>query len=78
MMLYFKVEVYDDEGARQCLNVLCNKCRLETIQDGYKLIATEYKENTIDKIYWCDNCLVGSDHELWQEAFNKSIKKKYG
>jgi len=75
-MKFIKLEAYLD-GERQCLNVICSKCFKE-VREEYEIKRTEIVKSTKDKCYWCDCCLTGSDHPLFERKMKENrLKKRY-
>jgi len=75
-MKFIKVETYLD-GERQYLNIVCSKCFKE-VSEEYEIKGTEIIKSSNTKCYWCDCCLAGSDHPLFEQKMKENkIKKGY-
>ena len=73
-MKFIKVEAYLD-NERQCLNVVCPNCFKE-VDNEYEIKNMVIVESNINKCYWCDCCLEGSDHPLFEQKMLENKKKK--
>jgi len=70
---FYKVEAYLG-NERQCLNVVCKKCLTDTLNEYKVKVLIPVKEN--NKCYWCDCCLEGSEHPLFEKKMLENKKRK--
>ena len=75
-MKFIKVDTYLD-GERECLNVVCPECFKE-VSEEYKIKNMFIVQSSKTKCYWCDCCLAGSYHPLFEQKMKENkIKKGY-
>ena len=72
-----KVESYDGDGSRVCLNFVCENCLKEAMED-YEIVVKGETSTKAKSGYWCDNCGVGNDHPTYQEKVDVILNRKLG
>jgi len=74
-MNFYKVDVYDSDSNRECINILCVNCIKEVSKEfRVENLRLVYSRN--ERCYWCDNCLEGSDHRLFERKMKENKKRK--